>query len=130
MTFNRYEVLVKHYTEEVSAWNWNKIVSDSLTNCFLDEENNIIASSWLGTPFGIYPSGKVYAFWTSNQTRSDVTKDECFIEALEAVAESHGMFINYEEDIFAQMVLDSPDQVVQYITNDEEEKARELFAQE
>ena len=129
MAFNRYDILVAKYTKEISAWDWKAIQSSAWSNCFIDEENNIVASCWLGTPFGIYPSGKVYAFWTSNQTRSDVIKDECFIEALEAVAESHGMFINYEDDIFAQAMLDSPEQVLGYVTSEDEEKAKELMSE-
>jgi hypothetical protein len=128
MKFDRYEILTNKYRKEIEQWDWKKIQADALTNCFVDDENNtIVASSWLGTPLGIYPSGKIYTFWTTNQTRSDVIKDECFIEALEAVADKHGMFINYDDDIFAQMVLDHLNQVVSFVTEDEEKKAQELF---
>ena len=128
MTFNRYEILTNKYRKEIEQWDWKAIQSSARSSCFIDEENNIIASCWLGTPLGTYPSGKIYTFWTTNQTRSDVIRDECFIEALEAVAESHGMFISYEDDIFAQAMLDDPKQALRYVTNEDEEKAKELIA--
>lgn len=130
MAFNRYDILTAKYTKEIEQWDWDCIKEDALTNCFVDEDN-IIASSWLGTPFGIYPSGKIYTFWTSNQTRSDVIKDACFIEALERVAEENGMFISYDEDISAQIVVEDifrPE--IRFITEEDYDKAIQLNIEE
>jgi hypothetical protein len=128
MTFNRHATLVKHYKNEVSGWDWAKIKEAALENCRTnDDQDSVYGISWLGTPLGIYPSGKIYAFWTSNQTRADVAKDEAFIEALEAVAEEQGMFIDYDEDIFACIHVTNKEEVKGFITSEDADLAEQIF---
>jgi len=131
MKFDRYKILIKHYTNEIIGWDWAKIKDNALTNCRVSEdEETVYGQSWLGTPFGIYPSGKVYAFWTSNQTRSDVTKDQCFVEALEKVAQDNDMFIDYSEDgdFLACVVVEELAQVKMYITSKDQELAESILS--
>ena len=72
------EKLYHRYREEISDWNWEGIKKDALTNCYVDEyelkydEPYIIASTFIGTVFALYPSGKYYMPWTTNQTVRDV----------------------------------------------------------
>jgi hypothetical protein len=124
--FNSHKILVNHYTNQIKAdFNWDKIKSEAVTNCRV-EEDMIIASCYLGTVFGITPSGKVYAFWTSNQTRSDVRRDEAFNEALEKVAEENDLFIEYFDDsIFACRVVEFTEAKC-FVTSDDAEKAEAL----
>jgi hypothetical protein len=101
MAFNRYDILTNYYTQEIKNWNWQKIL-DGLTEYVPEghnpEHDDPLVGVWIGTTRGVLPSGKIYTFWTSNQKRSDVIKDECFSDALEQVAAEHGLFLDYVED--------------------------------
>jgi hypothetical protein len=44
-----------------------------------------------------WPSGKHYAFWTSNQTKNDVARDERFNETLDHEAEENGLGIEWND---------------------------------
>ncbi len=128
--FDRYEILTKNYISEIESWNWDKILKEAKSNAVLSDDDQIEGLCWLGTVFGIYPSGKFYMPWTTNQTRSDVIKDECFHEALEEVAGRYGLFITSGEgdacDIFAGLGLEY-DEVITWVNSDDEERAKELF---
>lgn len=130
MKFDRYEILVNHYKAQILSWDWEKIKDNALTNCRADDDNNVVyGQAWLGTALGLYPSGKIYTFWTTNQKRSDIIKDECFREALEAIAEVNGMFIDYSEDgdFLALTSVDVADQVKGYITQKDQELGEEIL---
>jgi len=127
------EKLYLRYKEEIESWNWQGIKKDAMTNCFYDSYNNdncIVASTFLGTVFALYPSGKYYMPWTTNQTAKDVIKDEQFSQALEEVAESNDMYITCGEgdpcDIMAQFVIhfdeykELEDQII-FVTNEDHE---------
>jgi exonuclease III len=61
------EKLFNRYKEEIESWDWIGVKTDALTNCFFDEENDqVIASTFIGTVFALAPSGKYYTFWTTN----------------------------------------------------------------
>lgn len=98
MVFNRYDVLFNHYQKEISSWKWGEILQ-SLTDYepegFDPDYDDPLVGAWLGSVMAVFPSGKIYAPWTTNQTRADVVRDECFSEALEAVAGRHGVAVDY-----------------------------------
>lgn len=54
-------------------------------------------NAWIGSTIGIMPSGKVYTFWTSNQTDEDVNRDQCFNDALEEIAEEQGVYVDWRD---------------------------------
>jgi hypothetical protein len=104
-------ILVKHYTQRLlEEWKWQAIVLDANCNVERDEFGERVGRSWLGTVLGLYPSGKIYTFWTTNQTSSDIRRDSAFQDALEAVAESYGGCIEHDDDsvFFVLPPLDQP----------------------
>jgi len=66
---------------------------------FIDCDGELIESRYYGDQLSKFPSGKIWAFWTSNQTKADMIKDELYSEVLEDVASDMGYFIDYEQDI-------------------------------
>lgn len=62
-----------------------------------DEFGNKYLCDYLGSVMSVFPSGKFYMPWTSNQTIRDVWKDRAFAEALEDVLESYGMWLQSGE---------------------------------
>lgn len=110
MNFDRYAILTKHYEKEIRSWNWNYILKNLAEyepEGFNPEHDDRLVGKWLGTHFGLYPSGKVYAPWTTNQTRSDMIKDECFNDALEQVAASYGLFLDhFDGSVFVVKVVE------------------------
>lgn len=130
MAFNRYEILNSHYTKQIEQLEFDKIKTEAKKNCSVNEDGDtIIASYWLGTTMGVMPSGKIYACWTTNQTRSDVAHDQAFTEALEEVAEKNGMFVDYQDDsIFLSMAVEF-NEVIQFVTQDDADLAQEMQEQ-
>ena len=127
MAFNRYDILTAHYTKEIESWDWNYISKEVRENCFVTEDNEIEGRCYLGSVLGLAPSGKIYAMWTSNQTRADVVKDECYFNALNQVAEQNGLYTSCEDDgFFAGKGLEY-NEVIQFITSDNAERALELY---
>jgi hypothetical protein len=98
ITFNSHAILVKHYVTEIRKWNWNELLTDAESNMQADEWGDQYGQVWLGTTIGMSPSGKIYTCWTSNQTRSDIRRDEAFYEALDTVAKAKGGLISWEDD--------------------------------
>ncbi len=128
--FDRYKTLTAHYKNEIEFWNWEGIKKDALANCYYDASefsDFITASTYLGSILHIFPSGKYYMPWTTNQTRSDCIRDECFSDALNAVALEHGLYITGSEgdgcDLLAQCLIDFADydkmkDQIRFITGD------------
>jgi hypothetical protein len=85
------------YKPEIRKWGWPMIKVRAKANVFLSKDDELHESAWIGTTIGVMPSGKVYTFWTSNQTVEDVNRDRHFSEALEAVFNEHGMFTSWNE---------------------------------
>lgn len=127
MAFDRHEILFKHYKQEIESWKWDVIEKLALENCRVDEDDTIIASCLIGSVFSLFPSGKFYMPWTTNQTRADETKDAMFLEALEKVAESKGFYQTGEcEDIFLERVVTDKSQVIHYVTSEDADKAESI----
>jgi hypothetical protein len=89
------------YIDEIREWDWEKL----RRGAELQVPDGCDEPCWVnyvGGVLNLYPSGKIYAPWTSNQTARDVIRDEVFNEALDAVAEEHGAYITGDSgDIFA-----------------------------
>lgn len=104
---NRHETLKAHYLAKIESADWAKIAQNCAENPTWSEGGDIEGTDLLGSVLSILPSGKIYAPWTSNQTRSDVTRDMAYTEALEQVAEKHGLYITeFSGDLFAGVFLD------------------------
>lgn len=94
------DVLTVEYLEEIRSWDWKAISKwfdqhgDSPDYYEDDDCGNRFVHQWIGTVFGLTPSGKVYAFWTTNQTEEDVLRDAAWWEALEIVAEENNCFVS------------------------------------
>jgi len=98
---NRHETLKRKYAAEIASWDWPGIVADAKGNpCELDQgEDTPRGVCYLGTVMSIYPSGKYYMPWCTNQTSHDEQRDEAFGEALEEkAAEFHGWIETGEGD--------------------------------
>lgn len=101
----------KYLKEIENDWYWDKIKKESLSNCYIDEEDNIVASCLLGSVFSLYPSGKYWTWWAcSNVDVREQIKDRAFWDALNEVFENHGYWIASGEgdpcDLFAQFIVD------------------------
>ena len=94
------DVLTVEYLEKIRSWDWKMIIkwfdnhSDSPDYYEDDGDGSRYVYQWIGTVFGMTPSGKVYAFWTTNQTEEDVLRDFAWWEALEIVAEENNCFVS------------------------------------
>ena len=55
-------------------------------------EGDTYESCYVGSVMSIFPSGKYYMPWTSNQTIKDEMIDNCFVEALEAYLDKYNMW--------------------------------------
>lgn len=101
MSFDRYEILTNHYSQEIGRWDWVAIersLTDYEPEGFDPQYDDPLVGVWIGTTLGVYPSGKIYAPWTTNQTRADVVRDECFSDALQQHASKYGFFVDYFDD--------------------------------
>ena len=95
------EKLKQRYIDDIESWRWDKIRRDSELQR-LDGCDEPVWVEYLGSVLNLYPFGKIYAPWTTNQTMRDVIRDNAFQEALEHVADSQGAFITYDSgDVFA-----------------------------
>lgn len=104
MPFNRHDVLFNHYKQEITEWRWLDILkrlTDYEPEGYDPKYDQPLEGAWLGSVLAVFPSGKIYAPWTTNQTRSDIVRDESFSDALECVAGRYGLTVDYfEGEIF------------------------------
>ena len=84
--------LAKRYEEEIQSWNWPDIKTQCTENLYI-EDGDLCGDAFLGSVLSIYPSGKYYTPWCSNQTWADVVKDSLFGEVIESIAEEHGLSV-------------------------------------
>lgn len=105
----------------------------------IGEDGSLIYSVYVGSQLSIYPSGKIYAPWTSNQTWRDVVLDVYFDEMLTARLDELGLYHHcesgdvwicqyYGDDFYStedgktffqygQQVANSEEQLAQHMTN-------------
>ena len=101
--FDRHEIMKEDYIKNISSWDWDGLKkacenSEPFADLFnMDDQDSLIYSCFIGTVFAIMPSGKFYMPWTTNQTKHDWEKDSAFYDALEEVADNHGMFVFHGE---------------------------------
>ncbi len=109
------------YLEEIRSWDWawlSKRFDDYSEQPPYYEDNDNgdrFVYVWIGTVSGLTPSGKIYTFWTTNQTEEDVERDQAWWEALETVAEQNDCFISCPdgasgEDICLCRRYDTPEE--------------------
>jgi len=101
------------YYAQIRKWPWPKLVDDTLRaaeNHALDirdgnppecmegcDKNGHIGSSYLGSVMSIYPSGKFWMPWTTNQTADDEDRDSRWHTALDRAADKFGGWIESGE---------------------------------
>lgn len=91
--------LKQRYKKEISK-EMDYIFSTKTTMyLYIDCDGQLIESRYYGDQLSKFPSGKIWAFWTSNQTKADMIRDELYSEVLEDVASDMGYYIDYEQDI-------------------------------
>lgn len=108
--------LERKYIAEIREWDWKRIKADAIENLKDNLRDHgrrcagedTVGLDWLGTIFGITPSGKFYTpFAYSNVTEQEARRDEAWHSALESVAEKHGMYVHHEDDsIFVAVGMD------------------------
>jgi hypothetical protein len=78
-------------------YNWDRILNnlDIIEGEFAGEK---FLGTYLGDLLHLNPSGKLYAFWTTNQTKRDVELDQAFWQRMERFAEKKGFGITYIND--------------------------------
>lgn len=62
-----------------------------------EDEHGKYLCSYLGSIMDVFPSGKFYMPWTTNQTVRDIWQDRAFGEALEDVLEGYGIWVESGE---------------------------------
>jgi len=102
------EKLETRYREEIASADWPALIREAEQNPQWDEFGDaIVGQVLLGSITSLFPSGKIWTFWTSNQTVRDVVRDQAYRDALESVVNDHGMFISeFSGDLFACIMLD------------------------
>ena len=66
-----------------------------------NEDGQTCKMVWIGTQTSVMPSGKIYAFWTTNQTAYDLYLDDNFLDMLTKESEQHGLdYEFYSGDLF------------------------------
>ena len=92
-----------YYSQILNRWNWPMIEADSKKNAVHKDcsegcdADGHMGMCFLGTVMNVFPSGKFYTLWTTNQTTRDVDRDERFSIALNKAAELHGGYIENGE---------------------------------
>lgn len=63
--------------------------------------DGVLGRTYIGSQLCIWPSGKIYAPWTSNQTVRDMIMDRAFTEAIEELCDEYGLCYECESgDVF------------------------------
>jgi len=106
---------INRYEADIRKWDWAGLKADALRNPTedIDGRGDVYYQTFLGTVFAIMPSGKYYMLWAcSNVSEEEASADEEFMEALEKVAEEHGMWVESGEgdpcDMFLCCQCDAP----------------------
>ncbi len=107
------EKIKAQLTEEHATWeaNGKDLECDSIFYIDTCCPDFVVFGHYEGSVFNVFPSGKFYMPWTSNQTDKDVLKDEIWRETIEEELEKHGLSLEHGEgdpcDIFLTMGFDT-----------------------
>jgi hypothetical protein len=97
------------YTEEIAAWDWLLLRRRCEQSLEPIDKETLVGMEFLGTVFALTPSGKYYMPWCTNVTEEEADQDSLWFEALESIAETHGLTIESGEgdpcDIFAALYM-------------------------
>jgi len=88
------ELLHQKYKEMIRIW-FSSFTFDGVEMENMDGDTYL--ADYIGTVMNVFPSGKYYTFWTTNQTVKDVLKDSAFREAFEEILEEHNMWLENGE---------------------------------
>lgn len=112
-----FDRLVSRYADLIeSDFSWSDLVRLANDNMINDDPSNpfsiLTGRVYLGTIMNLYPSGKVWTLWAaSNVSDIEQFKDQCFIEALDKIAEKFEGWIDSSDgdpcDLFFVMSIDS-----------------------
>lgn len=96
------------FAEQIRGrWDWDMVIAYAKRNVGEDEDGNVAGRELLGSTLTITPSGKFYMPWSSNITHEEANVDTCFREALEAVAEEKGGWIeDFSGDVFFAIAVE------------------------
>jgi hypothetical protein len=112
------EKLKERYAAEIKEGSiWAAIEADKFDSIQIDEGRNICRNWGVGEAINIFPSGKIYMPWTTNQNMRDVIRDQAFNEALEEAAEAAGVCVDYYDGYMSLCICDG-DASESYITYD------------
>ncbi|WBC28621.1 hypothetical protein TPMD04_67 [Thiohalocapsa phage LS06-2018-MD04] len=108
------ELLYKHYREMIrKTWDWDGIARFCTNNPQWDDDGSIVGRALLGSVLSVFPSGKIYTQWTSNQDIRDVIRDQAYTKALESVAEEHGLYVEeFSDELFVSKELEDGQEAV------------------
>lgn len=121
------EILRKQYKDEMVNLpdTIKNLEKEEIVRLDSFEGEGYVRRIYIGSVFSIFPSGKFYMPWTSNQTHRDVYKDEIFREVLEEMLEEEECTLENGEgsadDLFICKYYDDP-----FEDFDSPEKARAL----
>jgi hypothetical protein len=83
--------LERRYHEEFRSWNWD--LARTSAEEVDGDDGDRYAVAYIGSVFSLTPSGKVYAFWTTNQTEWDVFRDSLWWKVLDDHLDKLGAFV-------------------------------------
>ncbi len=106
--------LRERYKKQIEQWDWKAAKAECDSNPQLMEET-VVGMTWIGSQMGLFPSGKYYTCWTTNQSKQDVIRDQAFVEALTEVVEENDLFLQRGEgdptDIYVGLLLGSDEDI-------------------
>ena len=93
--------LRKRYQAEIKSLIPNQEEFFKQADLGFDESGELGYHLYIDSQLNLFPSGKIYAFWTSNQSVRDVIKDSLYTEILEEELEKEGLSLNISSgDVF------------------------------
>lgn len=126
--FNSHRILVNHYKDELRSVNWSDLIKNAYQNASIDPDNPdfIMCRELLGSVMSMFPSGKIYTFWTSNQTRSDIRRDQAYSDALNEILDTPSIIKSevqawiefFDTDVFISVGLDLDEALKMYQAGD------------
>ena len=104
--------MAQTYYSQILGWDWSKIAVIADETRFQREDMQL-GSTYLGSVMNIFPSGKYWMPWTTNQNSEDMRRDSAFAQALDKVAEKFGGWIETGEgdptDLYFVKVFENVD---------------------